>query len=226
MLKRPINALKNTFFPPICLNCGKKTTKNYLCLSCKKQIKILGPPLCYTQLKINNCNNKRIITVLSSCNYKNPIKNLIYSFKYKHCDYLADFLSHFIVKQLKITKFKSQDYDFIVPVPLHPYKMKIRGYNQAELLAKQISKYFQLPLKNDIINSKYTKDSQTKLSSKKRQENVKGKFIVKENFANKNILLIDDVFTTGATISTCWQALKEKGIDKISVITLAKALKN
>ncbi|MCF7869622.1 MAG: ComF family protein [Candidatus Omnitrophica bacterium] len=226
MLKKPINALKNTFFPPICLNCGKKTTKNYLCLSCKKQIKVLRPPFCYSQIKTNNNIYEKPITALSSCNYKNPIKNLIYSFKYKHCDYLADFLSRFIVKQLKITKFKPQNYDFIVPVPLHPYKMKIRGYNQAELLAKQIAKYFQLPLKNDIITSKYVKDSQTKLSSKKRQENVKGKFIVKENFTDKNILLIDDVFTTGATISTCWQSLKEKGVDKIFIITLAKALKN
>jgi ComF family protein len=225
MLKKSINALKNTFFPSICLNCGKKTIKNHLCPSCEKQIKILNSPLCYTQLKISNGNYKKIITVLSSCNYKNPIKNLIYSFKYKHCDYLANFLSRFMVKQLKITKFKSQDYDFIVPVPLHPYKMKIRGYNQAELLAKQVAKYFQLPLKNDIIHSKYTRNSQTKLSSKKRQENVKGKFIVKENFTNKNILLIDDVFTTGATVSTCCQSLGEKGINKIFVLTLAKTIK-
>lgn len=127
-----------------------------------------------------------------------------------------------MITQLKIIKFNPQQYDFITFIPLSPYKMKLRGYNQAKLLAICLAKYFHLPLKDDIITSKYIKNSQTKLSSRKRKENVQGKFIVRKNLNNKNVLLVDDVFTTGATISTCWQALYEKGANKIYSITLAK----
>ncbi|MFO8053190.1 MAG: ComF family protein [Candidatus Omnitrophota bacterium] len=226
MFKKAASTVKNIFFPAICLTCGRKTTNPYLCPFCKNQIKLLNPPVCYTQLKIGDNNNKKILTALSSCSYKGPLKNLIHSFKYNHYDHFADFFFQFMFKQLKITKFRPRGYDFIVAVPLHPHKIKKRGYNQAELLAKQLAKYFQLPLKNDIISSKYIRDSQTKLSSKERQENVKGKFIVEKNFRDKNVVLVDDVLTTGATISTCCQSLKEKGINKIYPITLAKTIKN
>ncbi|MCF7873600.1 MAG: ComF family protein [Candidatus Omnitrophica bacterium] len=222
MLKKWLVTTKNLFFPAVCLACGKKIKQDYLCSSCKKKIKILKAPTCYTQLKINHNNNKEILTVLSSCLYKEPLKNLIHSFKYKRNPYLAEFFSRFMLKQLKVIKFNPQNYDFVVPVPLHRYKIKARGYNQAELLARPLAKYFQLPLKDDIIISKYIKNSQTKLSSRKRKENVQGKFIVRKNLKNQNIILVDDVLTTGATISTCWQALSEKGANKIYSTTLAK----
>ncbi len=221
MFKKILAITKNLFFPLTCLHCGIKITENHLCLPCQNQIKLLFPPNCYTRLKLN-CQSQDSLTVNSICTYRGPMRNLIHSFKYNNCDYLSKFLSQLIIKQLKTIKFNALYYDFIVPVPLHPYKIKLRGYNQAELIAFYIAKYFQLPLKNDIIISKYIKNSQTKFSSRKRKENVRGKFITKKDLSNTNIILIDDVFTTGSTISACWRSLKEKGANKIYAITLAR----
>jgi len=221
MLKKWISITKNLFFPLSCLNCGKKIRKDYLCLPCQNQIKLLSPPDCYTQIKINR-NYRNGFTVISSCNYRGAAKALIHSFKYRHCDFLADTLSRLMIKQLNQAGFNPKNYDFIVPVPLNRYKLKQRGYNQAKLLAKQLAKYLKIPLKDDIISSKYIKDSQTKLSPKKRKENVKGKFRVKNDMKNKKIVLVDDVLTTGATLSACWQSLKEKGAEIIYPVTLAK----
>ncbi|MCF7887538.1 MAG: ComF family protein [Candidatus Omnitrophica bacterium] len=218
MLKRWAVATKNLFFPLTCLHCKAKIAVGYLCRNCQNQIKFLTPPDCYSQLEINQNNLK----VASSYSYQNAIKTLIHLFKYSHYDYLAPALANLMIKQLDRIGFKPLNYDFITPVPIHPYKIKIRGYNQSKLLAKQLANYFQLPLKDDIISSKYIKNSQTKLSLEKRKENVYGKFTAKNSAKNTNILLVDDVFTTGATISACGKALWEKGASKIDGITLAK----
>lgn len=197
----------------LCFGCGSKIKENHLCLECQSQIEILTPPYCYKKSKVK---------IISACVYKSPLKDMIHHFKYNHCAYLAEPLSRLMIKQLRTLGFNPLRYDFITCVPLHPYKLKVRGYNQAELLAQQIANYFKLPLKNGIIASKYIKNPQAKLTSKKRKENVEGKFKAKGNLKNKNIILVDDVFTTGATIHNCWKALKEKGANKIQAITLAR----
>ncbi|MCF7874529.1 MAG: ComF family protein [Candidatus Omnitrophica bacterium] len=218
MLRRWAVTAKNLFFPLTCLNCKAKISGEYLCRNCQNQIKFLTPPGCYSQIEINQNNLK----VASSYSYQNPIKTLIHLFKYSNYDYLAPALAKLMIEQLDRIGFKPLNYDFITPVPIHPYKIKIRGYNQSKLLAKQLANYFQLPLKDDIISSKYIKNSQTKLSLEKRKENVSGKFTAKNSAKNTNILLVDDVFTTGATILACGKALWEKGANKIYGITLAK----
>ncbi|MCF7870480.1 MAG: ComF family protein [Candidatus Omnitrophica bacterium] len=218
MLKRWIITAKNLFFPLTCLNCKAKIAGGCLCQSCQKQIKFLAPPGCYSQIKINQNNLK----IISSYSYRGAIKTLIHLFKYSHYDYLAAALAKLMIEQLDKIGFKPLNYDFITSVPIHPYKIKVRGYNQSKLLAKQLANYFQLPLKDDIISSKYIRNSQTKLSLEKRKENVYGKFTAKDNVKGANILLVDDVFTTGATILACGKALWEKGANKIYGITLAK----
>lgn len=219
MLKKWLTTTMNLFFPSFCLHCKVKIAANHLCPNCRNKIKILIPPHCYSQLKDKKNNTLKIN---SSSSYQGPVKDLIHFFKYHNYTHLSSTLAKLMIKQLNIIKFNPQKYDFITFIPLSPYKKKLRGYNQARLLAICIAKYFQLPLKDDIIISKYIKNSQTKLSSRKRKENVQGKFIVRKNLKNKNILLIDDVLTTGSTISACWQALSEKGASKIYSITLAK----
>jgi ComF family protein len=109
-------------------------------------------------------------------------------------------------------------------VPLHRHKRKQRGYNQAGLLAKALSNHFKIPLNNDIIANTKIRTSQTKLAKTKRQENVEGIFRVKEGFAGKNIILIDDIVTTGATIDSCCRALRRQQAGEICVIALARAL--
>lgn len=228
MCRKWIAALKNIFFPLLCLECGKKIKKDYLCYTCQGQIKKLMPPACYTAISLHQNDNfpkpasGEKIKITSTYKYQGPIKKVIHCFKYKRLDYLAQSLGRMMLEQLKELKFTPSGYDLLTPVPLHPYKIKSRGYNQSELLAKQLANYFKIPLKNDIMRSDYIKKSQTELDPLSRRKNTKGKFTAKENLKDQNIILIDDVLTTGSTLSACAAALRRSGAGQIEAITLAK----
>lgn len=226
-------AAKNIIFPPLCFHCEGKTSSEYLCFDCQNQIEFLFPPLCdlcstpIPAAGLNICGNCRrknyaYHKLISATRYKNPIAGLIHYFKYKNCDYLAGFFSRLMITHLSRTGFTGGEYDFITCVPMHPLKIKQRGYNQSALLAKILADHFQKPLKDDIIYEKKLKISQTKLTRKDRKTNAKDIFTVTENLKNKKIIVIDDIFTTGATANACALALKEKGAEKITVITLSK----
>jgi competence protein ComFC len=113
--------------------------------------------------------------------------------------------------------------DFLIPVPLHKSRYRERGFNQSEIVAEGISKIAGLPLlKNALIRKKNTKD-QTNLSFQQREENVRGAFVVTqpEIMNGKRIILVDDVITTGATLSECARMLKQAGAEKILGMTIA-----
>ena len=147
---------------------------------------------------------------------------MIYQFKYGNRDYLTEVFAELIKKHLNRIKPDLSSYDYVIPVPLHKYKLKERGYNQAELLAKILANYFQIPLRNDIIfQTKYI-PSQTTLDKSKRLENKKGSFVAKGSLENKRVILVDDVITTGSTVNECAKALASINAAEIIVITLAK----
>lgn len=155
--------------------------------------------------------------------YDGVLRDLIHKFKYKNRDYLSRFLG----KLLKDTIQKHKeliDVDYIIPVPMHWFKKLLRGYNQTELLALNISKYYgKAVLNNSLIRTKYT-NSQIKLKKEERMGNIKGCFSVKyrETLKNKRVLLVDDVCTTGATINECSKALKKAGASKIYAVAVAR----
>jgi ComF family protein len=130
-------------------------------------------------------------------------------------------ISHFLLLD------KKPDFSnfVLVPVPLSKKKLKWRGFNQAEEIAKELANFLKIPLISDcLIKTKETKD-QVELSEKERKENVKGAFYIKnkEKIAGKNVLLVDDVFTTGATMEEAAKVLKEAGSEKIVGVVVAKA---
>jgi ComF family protein len=119
----------------------------------------------------------------------------------------------------------TNEIDFIVPVPLHRLRLKEREFNQSEILASRLAKYFNIPLiKNSLIRTRPT-PPQANLSKEERLKNVNGAFKLRENelLKGKNILLIDDVFTTGSTVDQCAKVLKKEGkAREVGVFTLAK----
>lgn len=220
-IKLYLNALKNLFFPKTCFCCEEKTEHLPLCLNCTKEITFLYPPLSEYQTKEHAFFDKTI----SITAYKEPLISLIHLFKYCNLEYLAPFFSLLMAKHLLKTGFNVNNYDLITAVPLHKYKLKIRGYNQAEKIAQNLSNYLQIPLRNDIIENIKFRPSQTKLTPHKRQQSIVGIFKASKEVKNKRIILIDDIMTTGSTVTSCSQALKEKGAGHITVITLSKTLK-
>lgn len=119
--------------------------------------------------------------------------------------------------------------DLLAPVPLHKFRLLKRHYNQAALLAREISNLCQVPIyPRLLIRTKHT-PAQASLSSKERLRNVQGVFKLNANYAilvkNKHIVLVDDVMTTGATVTACAKVLIKAGAAKVTILTLAKTMK-
>ena len=159
----------------------------------------------------------------SPCAYEGPVKNLIHEFKYGNKDFIAPALGRLMADFIREYDFPLGFVDLIVPVPLHPARLREREFNQAELLGKHIASLHEITVSADnLIRKRYTKN-QAELESRQRRENVKGSFAVKdpELFKGKNILLVDDALTTGATSSEAALALKEAGAVLVLVLTVA-----
>ena len=105
--------------------------------------------------------------------------------------------------------------DVVIPVPMHPDKKKVRGYDQAEILAKETADIFRIRMDGDTLVRKKQTVPQKELSTKKRYMNLEGAFEARKSLKGKKVLLIDDIYTTGATFDSCAHVLKRAGAEKV-----------
>lgn len=187
-------------------------------------------PKCNLKLKqISQCE---IVKVENFCfdyhvylfKYKNDIRNKIIDFKFNDKPYFAKTFIKFLIKNEKICGFLKK-YDIIMPVPMYAKKKAIRGYNQAELLAKCLADEIgTIQYKNEILLKILDTKKQSTLNKKERSQNLIGAYKIQnaEIIQNKNIILVDDIFTTGNTANECSKMLKQAGANKICVLTIAK----
>ncbi len=231
------------FFPKRCIVCGKY--KTYFCESCFSKIKLIETskcPICERPIPYGSickiCQKKTYLNHLFwATDYRNPvIKKLIKTFKYRSIKELANPLSKLLIENLKkISNILNISSSIIVPISLHKKKLRERGYNQSELLAKQVADYYKYQLEPEILKRKTYTLSQSQIKNHQiRKENLKNafeidpKFIKKCQKQNKNLLknkiiiLIDDVFTTGATLSEAAKILKRAGAKEIWGLVVAK----
>lgn len=216
-----------------CLGCGVDLPEKReieFCDECKKKIEYISEDkccsLCGTSLKQKNIcphcqNNKREFDEARSvCKYNDFMASLIAKFKYHNHPYMSLTFGHMISKKFKELKY---DVDLIVPVPITKKRMKQRGFNQAELIAKVFAKDTNLPLCCEIIEKQTETSHQADLDYEERQKNILGTFKVvnKKEVAGKNVLVIDDVFTTGATTSACAEVLKKAKAKHVYVLSVA-----
>jgi len=188
----------------ICQICGmpfvSKISSHHTCSNCIKK----KPPF----------SSARSIAV-----YDGVLLDAIHRFKYNGKTSIAKPLGSIMADRLP-----PNNYDIIVPVPLHKKRLKHRGFNQSLLLARKISKRHKIPIDYlNLIRERLT-EPQIKLKGKERLKNVKGAFAVRDKsvFKNKNVLIIDDVYTTGATINECARVLKKAGVKGVYALTLAR----
>lgn len=214
LLKKIKKFVLNLFFPKKCLGCGQADI--YLCPTCFNKIEIV--PTYQKQ--------KYLDKLIAVTEYKNPlIRELIKSFKYHFVRELARPLGCLLIKALE-KYWKFEDWKFIIiPIPLYAIRIRKRGFNQAELLAKEVSKHFNLPLKTDILKRIITTEPQANIKDEeKRKQNIKGVFALKPKYLvkGKSIILIDDVTTTGATLIEAAKILKKSGANEVWGLVVAK----
>lgn len=222
-------------FPVECLSCGRENA--WLCTVCSRKIKftlvdkclVCKKPAIYGQIH-QKCRKKTKLdgTIMAVSQDDQLLHKLIYKFKYNFIQDLSSPLAEVLTSKIKQLKQKEDwsaitgllfDDLIIVPVPLHKRRLKWRGFNQAELLAKKITGAFDLRFNNQILERLKNTKAQIKLKKRKRLKNIKGAFAITSQFRNKlksaEILLIDDILTTGATMDECARVLKKNGADKV-----------
>jgi len=231
---------KEIFFPPFCLFCQKKLkdddNKNLICSLCQKKIEINSGffcPECGRRLYApqKNCHLETPFILAAVGSYQNEVlRFFIHALKYQQLKSSADVLASLIILYLQKSKLgnflKNKEF-LVIPIPLHPRKKRQRGFNQSELIAKKLIKKvnFSLFLETRALIKIKNNAAQMEISNwKARKENVKNCFAVKkpELIKGKNILLLDDVFTSGATMKEAVRVLKLSGAKKIIALVIAK----
>jgi ComF family protein len=206
------------FFPKYCLGC--KREGKYLCIDCQETIEVFDTHKLF--------KGKFLDDLYFATDYKNPLlKKAISIFKYPpFIKELSVPLSFLIIKHFQLLE-KSPDFNkenfYIVPMPLEIQRLKWRGFNQAEELAKNLANFFQIEIMENVISRKKKTLPQVILTEKERKENVKDAFQIEKEIEEKNILLVDDIFTTGATMEEAAKTLKKAKAKKVIGIVIAKA---
>ena len=224
-----MNLLEKTLeyiFLPSCGVCGK-LGEGYLCKKCGKELnKYAICSKAYLQFKEKSKNEiyiKYNIDRLHIFQYKELIRKLIIQYKFNNKSYLYKTFCEFIVKNKKAFDF-IKSYDIIIPVPIHKKRMKERGYNQSELISRELASTLDLEIYTNVLVKVKNNKPQSILTQKEREENTKNayKLANSEKIYNKKVLIFDDVYTTGATISACIKELEKAYPNKIGILALAK----
>ena len=154
--------------------------------------------------------------------YTGTAKNLVFSLKYGLDKAIAKVISNYLVEKVKSLDIAV---DMVIPVPLGPKRFRNRGFNQTELLASDVASVLNLPLETKLVLRTTETQTQTSMTRLQRLENVKGAFSVvdKDVVKGKNILLVDDIVTTGSTADEISRMLKKKGANKVYILAFCHA---
>lgn len=210
-----------TLFPHFtCMVCRTELNGDtaYICGACADKLpKYVEAP------KQKGCKATATIPtkIIAPFLYANPVDSLIMRFKYNAEGDIAKLFAPYMVGQ--IIKGKSPAFDYLIPVPLSAERFKQRGYNQALLLANEISKLTGIPVADIMIRTKKT-TPQKNMTSEQRRENLAGAFCINDSSAvkGKRVLLIDDVYTTGATAGECIMVLRKAGAKSVKTLVIAR----
>lgn len=225
-IKKTVDFITNLLFPCFCIGCQKEGI--WLCPDCNNKIILVRTPACLICNRLDphglcpaHRRNFLFNTIYSAGYYSDPIlKSLIHTFKYDGAKDLAVPLGNILLSAIKDKTIPKNT--IIAPIPLSYQRYCERGFNQSELLAQYISQHTKIPLIKPLRRQVHTKP-QADLKRRERLHNVQNAFSIMKHqlVKDKNIILVDDVVTTGSTASECAKILKQNGAKKIIVLTLA-----
>ena len=228
-------------YPEICQLCGEQRAtaqEGFVCRHCWTQVRFIRPPFCErcglpypgdltAPFECTNCREMELhfTSARSAVVASGIVREVIHRFKYQRALWFEPFLADLLIREAKPALLE-QHWDFIVPVPLHPVKHREREFNQAERLASHLSAATGIPLNRKLLRRVIPTATQTLLTREQRATNMRGAFAATDHSGldGERIVLVDDVFTTGATTSACANALRAAGADDVCVWTVARGL--
>ncbi len=226
------SGLLQVLFPLRCPVCDEivRQAGEKICLKCMSVPKLLTPPWCMKCGKklageeeyCSDCKEKSHFFIRGRALYEyGSAAPMIYRFKYGGRREYADFFGEQIAEYLG-DFIRRTDADALVPVPLHRKRKAVRGYNQAELLAKALGKAMKIPVAADLVVRVKNTEPLKYENPKERQNNLKKAFLIRQNDVKlKRVIIVDDIYTTGSTMDEIARALREAGIEKVYCIALA-----
>ena len=233
-----LQAAVSLLYPPSCTICGKTVRAGeYLCDDCEAKVVRIVPPFCQkcsepfegsinTALSCANCAHRTIYFAAAVAAYRGRgiVRDIIHEFKYNRQIHLRHLIARGLRAALDDERLRERRFDVLMPVPLHPARQRERGFNQADMLAELLSAQTSIPCKALLQRIRYT-TTQTSLDRAERMENLRNAFRLRKNadVRGLRVLLVDDVLTTGSTLSECSRVLKRAGAASIYAATAARA---
>lgn len=236
-----LSEISDALFPPLCSACSEvltDTQEKVFCRDCSRQIHYIAGshcPVCGIIFPDSPAGNH----FCSSCTENKPhyafaraalayegiLLDVIHQFKYGGNLTKGKALA-FLLSDFDFPDMDWQTFDMILPVPLHFRRLRTRGFNQSMILARALGKKHQVSVDFSLLKRHKLTLTQTGLDKKEREKNIRGAFEVSDpgQIKSKSIVLVDDVYTTGATINECAKTLKKAGAGRVAVITLARVL--
>lgn len=228
-------------YPPLCQLCeaARATPADgMVCPDCWRKVRFIRPPFCgrcglpyqgdlTMEFECANCRELELHFAFarSAVTAGGVILEAIHRYKYQRALWFEPFLADVFLRQA-VPELSSQQWDLIVPVPLHPTKQREREFNQAEHLAAHLSVATRIPIHTTLLRRVAPTRTQTLLTRLQRSANVQHAFAMRtgRRLAGQRVILVDDVFTTGATTNTCAKALRAAGAGEVCVWTVARGL--
>jgi ComF family protein len=228
-------------YPEVCQLCQAEPATardGFVGRKCWSQVRFIRPPFCdrcglpfqgeiTDSFICTNCHELKLsfTSARSAVVAKTVVLDVIHRFKYSRALWFEVFLADLLVREAAPV-LRGQGWDWLVPVPLHPVKEREREFNQSALLARHLSRATNIPCHEHILRRTRPTDTQTHLSRDQRAVNMKSAFAVVPSapLADRRIVLVDDVFTTGATTNDCARALRGAGAAEVCVWTVARGL--
>jgi ComF family protein len=236
-----LNAGLGLLYPEVCQLCGEARAtpaEGYVCGGCRARVRFIREPFCErcgrpyegditTRFECANCLEMEwhFRSARSAVAARDPVLEVIHRYKYQRALWFEPFLAELLIQAAR-PALRGQNRDVIVPVPLHPAKQRQREFNQAERLARRLGAATQIPVNRRLLRRVVPTRTQTLLSRPERLANVRNAFAMRDGqrLNGERIVLLDDVFTTGATTSACAKVLMAAGAGEVCVWTLARGV--
>ncbi|MFN2541273.1 MAG: ComF family protein [Chthoniobacterales bacterium] len=233
-----VGAVASLLYPPVCATCSANVKAgDYLCADCESKLMRIVPPFCAicsepfsgaisTTFTCANCGHRRLDFDAAVAAYRSRgiVRHIVLEFKYHRQIHLRHLVARWLFAALDDDRLRDRTFDIIVPVPLHPARERARGFNQSALLAELLSAHMSLKAVPVLERLRYT-TTQTAFDRAERMQNLHGAFRLRKNadVRELRVLLIDDVLTTGSTLSECARVLKKAGARSVHAATAARA---